>query len=63
MMRASELAVWLSAKPTMIERTDDLSDLICRGYIRVTSDNEAVIALTTTAAAPAPIILPLTAAA
>jgi hypothetical protein len=57
-MPGSELIAWLAAKPTMIARVDDLSDLIRRGFIRVDSDRETIAALTTTPTAPVPLTLP-----
>jgi hypothetical protein len=57
MICATELLLWLNVE-AMDERVADLSDLIRRGFIRVTSDDDAVILLTTTASAPKPAILP-----
>jgi hypothetical protein len=57
-MSASELIIYLSFTPDKVQRVADFADLVRDGLIEVTSDRDVITELSTTAAAPKPMILP-----
>jgi hypothetical protein len=61
MMVASELLCWFNGQSfaKMIERADDLDDLVDRALVRIVSDRDAVIGVAATSSTPT---LPATAA-
>lgn len=59
MICAQELLVWLNSKSSIVERIADFAGLVSDGYVRLDSDGDAIVGLAATAAAPAPLTLPV----